>query len=87
MATHHHSLRATDPIEVDRDRYNLTFHELGLEWYWDAKTYADLQARSSRSVVHTFVETHMPHLLHAYDADFLANAIESRRAAPAALHA
>ena len=48
--------------------------------HWDAKTYAELQAiPKEKSCVHVYVETHVPHLLRAYEADFLVNAIEAKR--------
>ena len=66
--------------ETERNGYNLAFCELDLEWYWDAHTYAGLQAISEKkSHVQAYLEAHRPHLLRAYDADFLANAVETVR--------
>ena len=66
--------------ETERNGYNLAFCELGLEWYWDANTYADLQTTSEQmGRVQAYLEAHRPHLLRAYDANFLANAIETTR--------
>ena len=71
----------SEALEIERNGYNVAFSELGLEWYWDAETYADLQAIPEECHrVRTYLETHQPHLLRAYDADFLVNAIQGARA-------
>ena len=70
-----------ETLEIERNGYNVAFSELGLEWYWDAETYSGLKSipeESSR--VRVYLETHQPHLLRAYDADFLVNAIQGARA-------
>ncbi len=80
MGNRQNSFGSSDALEMDRHRYNVAFGELGLEWHWDAKTYAELQAiHEGRNPVRIYVETHVPHLLRAYDADFLVNAIETKR--------
>jgi hypothetical protein len=66
-----------DP-EVLRQSYNSAFEELGLQWHWDRATYAGLPA--GRAGVRTYLEREHPHLLRAYDADFLVEAIETARA-------
>lgn len=68
---------ATD--QICRHAYNAAFAELGLSWHWDATTYARLQAHGSEGV-RTYLETEHSHLLRAYDADFLVDAIETTRA-------
>ncbi|HEY4069063.1 MAG TPA: hypothetical protein VGM74_19305 [Burkholderiaceae bacterium] len=73
-----------DEMEIERNAYNVAFSELGLTWYWDAQTYAQLRASSQQSSqknchVRSYLEAHQPHLLSAYDADFLVQAIEARR--------
>lgn len=66
--------------ETDRNAYNVAFGELGLEWHWDANTYNELRTiGKQKEPVRTFLESQHPHLLRAYDADFLVNAIESKR--------
>ncbi len=77
----------TEAAETARHAYNVAFHELGLSWHWDAPTYARLQAQG-RNCVQAYLETEQSHLLRAYDADFLVNAIEtamarSQRSTPA----
>lgn len=69
----------TDRADRARHAYNAAFEELGLSWHWDAATYARLQA-GSRDAVRTYLETEQSHLLRAYEADFLVEAIEAARA-------
>ena len=66
---------------MERHRYNVAFGELGLAWFWDEQTYAELQStiHADRSPVHVYVERHMPHLLRAYEPDFLVDAVEGKR--------
>jgi hypothetical protein len=79
MSRQTHSTR--DTLEIERNAYNVAFCELGLEWYWDAQTYADLRAACQQKChVRSYLEAHQPHLLRAYDAEFLVNAIETKRA-------
>jgi hypothetical protein len=74
------SLVCCEALELERNGYNVAFSELGLEWYWDQKTYADLQSiPEEKSRVRTYLETHQPHLLRAYDAEFLVNAIQAAK--------
>jgi len=70
-----------DTLEIERNAYNVAFCELGLDWYWDAPTYADLRTRAREAChVRSYLEAERPHLLRAYDAEFLVQAIETRRA-------
>lgn len=70
----------TDPAAEDhRHAYNAAFEELGLPWHWDCATYARLQAHG-RDGVRVYLETEQPHLLRAYEADFLVNAVETAKA-------
>ena len=68
--------RAADAIEIERGAFNAAFYELGLRWFWDSSTY-DALARENceRSRVRRYVEVEQPHLLRAYDAEFLTDAI------------
>ena len=65
--------------ETHRHAYNAAFGELGLPWYWDAATYAALQAHG-RDAVRFYLQAEQSHLLRAYEADFLVNAIETAKA-------
>jgi hypothetical protein len=62
-----------------RNAYNAAFEELSLSWRWDADTYARLQMHG-RDLVRAYLEAEQNHLLRAYDADFLVNAIEAVKA-------
>ncbi len=70
---------AGQAAEAHRHAYNAAFEELGLTWYWDAATYARLQAHG-RDGVRVYLETEQSHLLRAYEADFLVGAIETTQA-------
>ena len=66
--------------EIERGAYNRAFSELGLEWYWDAGTYRQLQAcAGDKHCVLAYIEAHHPHLLQAYDGGSLATAIDNVR--------
>jgi hypothetical protein len=66
-------VQATD--EMQRQAYNSAFDELGLAWHWDRATYASLPDGPGR--VRAYVERE--HLLRAYDADFLVQAVEQAK--------
>ncbi|GAB3479819.1 HAD family hydrolase [Polaromonas eurypsychrophila] len=70
---------AGQAAEAHRHAYNAAFEELGLTWYWDASTYARLQAHG-REGVRIYLETEQSHLLRAYEAEFLVGAIETTQA-------
>lgn len=66
--------------EFHRNAYNAAFYELGLKWHWDAETYqALLPEQNEKERIKSYLEQHHPHLLKAYDADFLIEAIESTK--------
>jgi len=71
----------TDNAATDAQRhaYNAAFDELGLNWHWDAATYAGVRSHG-RDGLRTYLEREHAHLLRAYEADFLVNAIESVKA-------
>ena len=73
--------------EAHRQAYNAAFEELGLNWHWDPVTYACLPEGAAG--VRHYIQQEHPHLLRAYDADFLVNAIETaqRRCRAAMLQA
>jgi len=67
--------------EIERNAYNAAFYELGFRWHWDRDTYERLQRYSPHGAtrIRHYLETHQPHLLTAYDATFLINAIEEKK--------
>jgi hypothetical protein len=68
-------------LEVERSAYNAAFYELGLGWHWSADTFESLQATADHCErIRRYMEQQHPHLLRAYEAEFLAEAIEARRA-------
>jgi hypothetical protein len=69
-----------DDIEIDRGAFNAAFYELGLRWHWDSDTYESLAAQPcERQRVRGYLEGDQPHLLRAYDAEFLIDAILSAK--------
>jgi hypothetical protein len=72
---------ASTDAELERDAYNAAFYALGLRWYWDIDTYNWLRAIPVASErIRVYLQTRQPHLLTAYDADFLVSAIETKKA-------
>ena len=70
-----------DLAEIERNAYNAAFYELGLRWHWDTETYTKLQGSACvRERIRTYLQAHQPHLLRAYDAEFLIDAIEAKKA-------
>ena len=66
--------------EIHRNAYNAAFNELGLTWFWDSDTHHRLQANADeRTRIRVYLETQQSHLLKAYDADFLVNAIHTTK--------
>jgi hypothetical protein len=67
--------------EIHRNAYNAAFHELGLSWHWDSGYYRhDGCAEEERARLHSYLAEHQAHLLSAYDADFLVEAIQAAKA-------
>jgi hypothetical protein len=70
-----------DDADVHRNAYNAAFQELGLSFYWDTRTYQTVQCNEGeRACLKQYLEAHQPHLLKAYDVDFLVNAIHAAKA-------
>lgn len=73
-----------DPaVDTDLNAYNAAFNELGLPWYWDASMHRQLHGHAGDQdgeCVRVYLETQQPHLLKAYEADFLINAIQAAKA-------
>ena len=67
---------------MEQNAYNAAFHELGFRWHWDDATYEQLQRRGSNDAerIGHYLETRQPHLLKAYDAAFLVDAIQQKKA-------
>ena len=75
--------------DAERGAYNQAFAELGLEWYWDERTYRELRAcAGDKPCIQAFIEANHPHLLQAYDGGSLADAIDRvrQRVSEAVLH-
>ena len=68
--------------EIERNSFNAAFYELGFRWHWDSDTYdALLRQRSSTAErIRYYLETRQSHLLTAYDADFLVEMIQEKKA-------
>ena len=63
---------------MERDAFNAAFRELGLRWHWDATTFQRLKSVTDDCErIRTYMESHCQHLLKAYDAAFLANAVHA----------
>lgn len=72
---------AADAVDVHRNAYNAAFYELGLSWYWDDEIYQTMLCQADeRNRLRLYLETHQSHLLKAYDADFLIDAIQKTKA-------
>jgi hypothetical protein len=70
-----------DNVDAHRHAYNAAFYELGLKWHWDSEFYRSVSGRDSeKQLIRAYLESHQPHMLKAYDADFLAEAIQQTQA-------
>lgn len=70
-----------DAVACHLAAYNAAFYELGLSWHWDDETFHGLQSLDcERDRIKKYMEMHQSHLLKAYDADFLIDAIQSTKA-------
>ena len=79
------SIHETDAEARERDAFNAAFRELGLRWHWDAATFGELKhAADDGQRIRTYLETRERHLLKAYDARFLIDAVRSAKAAASA---
>lgn len=68
--------------ELERNAYNATFYELGFRWHWDSDTYNELTRRSPNEAdrIQHYLSARQPHLLKAYDAEFLVDLIRQKQA-------
>jgi hypothetical protein len=78
FGTPEHDIRRDAEAEAHRQAYNAAFEELGLNWHWDPVTYACLPAQGPEGL-RAYLEKEQSHLLRAYEADFLVNAIETAK--------
>ena len=70
----------TATADLQRHAYNAAFYELGLGWHWDSHTFDGLLPVTCTSErVRKYMTAHQSHLLHVYDAAFLATAIEATK--------
>lgn len=64
--------------DIHLSAYNRAFNELDLGWHWCPQTYRELAPLAEeRDRIRSYLTAQHPHLLKAYDADFLSNAIHS----------
>jgi hypothetical protein len=74
-------LQEAEADGLERDAFNAAFRELGLRWHWDATLFGSLKSRATDAErVRTYLETREPHLLKAYDASFLVDAVCAAKA-------
>ncbi|WP_048439903.1 hypothetical protein [Caenimonas sp. SL110] len=76
--TTHHAATIDPSAQSHLHAYNAAFEELDLPWHWDAVTFMRLR-ESGDCCVRRYLETEHAHLLRAYDADFLVQAVETAR--------
>lgn len=72
---------AQDAAAIHCSAYNAAFHELGLKWHWEADHYESaLPASQEKAHLLSYLQAHQAHLLKAYDAEFLVEAITTAKA-------
>jgi hypothetical protein len=70
-------------MPTDRKALNRAFWDLGLRFQWDEATWATMSGLPDlRSQLAYYLERHQPHLLAAYDVEFLKCIIEERLSCP-----
>ena len=81
-----HSRVSAHETERDQDMqaqlcaYNTAFAELGLRFRWDERTLTSLATiDGERERIAAYIETHHAHLLKAYSAEFLSQAILEKK--------
>lgn len=71
---------ATGAADIHRNAYNAAFYELGLRWHWDGDAYRTVLCKDAeRDCLRAYLQQHQAHLLKAYDADFLIDAIQAAK--------
>ena len=73
---------ARRPEDMELNAWNAAFYELGLRWHWDSATWDRLSCVGDcrKARLRHYLETEQAHLLRAYDAGFLVEAIERAQA-------
>jgi hypothetical protein len=80
IAAHITDSTAQDAADIHRSAYNAAFYELGLKWHWDADHYESaLPASQEKAHLLSYLRNHQAHLLKAYDAEFLVEAITAAK--------
>jgi hypothetical protein len=80
IATSHPNEPARLPLATQLAAYNAAFVELGLRFRWDGPMYEWLCGiECERTRVARYIEQYHPHLLNAYDADFLSALIFEKK--------
>ena len=76
-----HAMYSDDrEVQAQVCAFNTAFEELDLMFRWDVQTYLALaSADSDYGKIAQYIETHSPHLLKAYSAEFLCQAIVERK--------
>ena len=82
MAKGEHIQDESGGTELERNAYNAAFYELGFRWHWDSATYDELARRSATEAerIRHYLSAQQPHLLKAYDAEFLVELIREKQA-------
>jgi hypothetical protein len=77
-----YGLQAHSAQDEELNAYNAAFYELGFRWHWDSDTYSELLNHSPNTTerVRHYLQSRQAHLLRAYDADFLVDAIQAKKA-------
>ena len=76
--TNDHDSAAGIETAALRNACNAAFHELGFAWCWDAShplPCAGAEPESLRDCLRDYLIEQQPHMLKAYDANFLVDAI------------
>ena len=71
-------MNQTPLAATQRHAFNAAFYELGLRFHWDDSCYdCAMCDEEQRSHLKRYLENEQAHLLKAYDADFLVDAIQT----------
>jgi len=62
--------------DTHRSAYNGAFWDMGFKWQWDSETYRELcRMPEEKARIGDYLSRQQPHLLKAYDLDFLIDLI------------